>query len=126
MTFGDEHVITPPELAEGLGGVVFVETFTLVDAVQLLAAVTIRLYVPPAFTTGLAVPAPLTIPGPLQLYVPPPVPVKAIFGLEQVMTPPELAPAVAGEEMHGLDKLSTQIPTKLPFEPPEPETVRLV
>ena len=64
------------------------------------------MYVPPAFTIGLAVVAPLIMLGPLQLYVPPPVPVKVMFGDEHVTTPPELAPAVAGLVIQGLDGIN--------------------
>ena len=97
VTFGLEQVITPPALAVGLGGVVLVVTFTLVPAEQpLLPSVTVKLYVPPAFTTGLAVVAPLIMLGPLQLYAPPPPPVSVTLGDEQVMAPPKLAVGLGG------------------------------
>ena len=85
------------ELAVGLGGVVFwLTTTTLVFAVQPFPPVTVKLYVPPALTTGLAVVAPLTIPGPDQLYVPPPPPVRVELGLLQVKLLLELAVGLGG------------------------------
>ena len=48
----------------------------LAVAVQPLAAVTVKLYVPGKLTVGVDVAPPAVIPGPDHAYVPPPVPVK--------------------------------------------------
>jgi hypothetical protein len=73
-----EHVKVVVLDAVGEGAVVFCETDVLAVAVQPLAAVTVKLYVPGKLTEGVAVEPPLVIPGPDQLYVPPPEPVKPI------------------------------------------------
>ena len=57
------------------GAIVFWVMAVVVEVVHPFAAVTVKLYVPGKFTTGVAAVLPLTMPGPVQRYVPPPVPV---------------------------------------------------
>jgi hypothetical protein len=72
----DEHVNVEAFVAVATGAVVFCVIEVFAVAIQPLAAVTVNVYVPGKFTVGDDVEPPDVIPGPLQLYVPPPPPVK--------------------------------------------------
>jgi hypothetical protein len=77
------------------GAIVLLATVTFTAGeLQPKLLVTIKLYVPATFTLGVAELPPETIPGPLQLYVPPPLPDKPTIGVVQVIVGEEPAFAV--------------------------------
>lgn len=63
------HVMVSAELADALGAVVLLLTFTVdVPVHPFEGSVTVTVYVPAAFTVGVCVEPPLTMPGPLHEY----------------------------------------------------------
>ena len=80
---------------EATGGKSCVTTTTSVDVHPFVLSVTVMVYVPGAFTTGVVVVPPDTIPGPDQLYVTPVVDVAErlnVFAAQEIFA---LAPAFA-------------------------------
>ena len=71
----------------GIGRTVLTGTLTVATLVEVqpAAEVTVKEKGPGPFTVGLAEVPPLTIPVPLQTYVPPPEPVRTRVGFEQVI-----------------------------------------